>query len=356
MKNKTKRVEYYPWSLKVLNECLVADKKGDIPALDLELTAKCTGAYCIYCDSKPGVCEKGNPNEVDFVTLKRVILEAKKRGLRWVYTCGLGEPLEDKNFWDLVCLLHENEICLSMFSNGVFIKDIETAKKLKDCNVNIILKMDTFDEEKYDTILGKRGTAKRIYKARDLLVQAGYGADEEGYSNLAFSIVPTSLSIDSIPEVIDYCQDHGIFASIGELEQAGEVIKNNLNETLGINREQIMSLKTIADSYFGGSYMRPICPCILSGVHIDNVGNCIVDLDTGLNCKWFLLKDPRTVVLGNVYETSISELFSRVIEYRRKAFLSNNRKIIDSCSVSYVFGGCGGNPKDIIKLAQEQYG
>lgn len=343
-------VEYYPWSKKVLNECISAGKNGKIPALDLELTAKCTGACCIYCDSKPDVCANGHAGEFDFSTLKKVITEAKSRGLKWVYTCGLGEPLEDPKFWDMIAFFKENDICLSMFSNGVFINDIQTAKRLKENNVNIILKMDTFDEKKFDMILGRKGTAKKIYKARNLLLEAGYGSKNGKYTDLAFSIVPTSLSIDSIPDVIAYCKEYGIFASIGELEHAGEVINNNLSETLGIKREQVIKLKEVADEYCEASYMRPICPCIMTGIHIDNVGNCVVDEDTGLNCKWFLLENPKTVRIGNIKTSSVIMLFDEVIRYRKNALETRREQIIESCAISYVFGGCGGNPKDIIEL------
>ena len=350
-----KNLEYYPWSKEVLHECLSANKDNNIPTLDLELTAKCTGACCIYCDSKPDVCANAHAGEIDFFTLKKVLLEAKDRGLKCVYTCGLGEPLEDSKFWGMIALLKENNIGLSMFSNGVFIKDLDTAKRLKESNVNIILKMDTFEEEKFDAILGRKGVAQKIYRARDFLLAAGYGSKDGKYTDLAFSIVPTSLSIDSIPDVVSFCKEHGIFASIGELEQAGEVIKNNLSETLGIKREQVLQLKEVADAYYGGSYMRPICPCIMTGIHIDNVGNCVVDEETGLNCKWFLLKDPRTIKIGNIKTSSVDELFGKVTEYRRSLFLTRKKQIINSCAVSYVFGGCGGNPKDIIDLVMQQY-
>lgn len=344
--------EYLPWSRRILSEMIDSQKKGGIPTLDLELTAKCTGASCIYCDSKPEVCCHEQFGEYDFSVMKKMILTAKARGLKWIYTCGLGEPLEDGKFWDLIHLLKANDIGLSMFSNGIFIQNIDIAHELKEHNVNIILKMDTFDEKNFDLILGKKGIASKIYAARDYLIEAGYG-EKNGYTDLAFSIVPTSLSIDGIPDVIIYAKEHGIFASVGELEQAGEVINKNLSCTLGISEDKVMKLKEIADSYVEGAYMRPICPCILTGLHIDNLGNCVVDEDTGLNCKWFLLKDPHTIKLGNIYEENITSLFNKVNTYRKKCFETKLPFIIKSCDVSYIFGGCGGNPKDIIMLAME---
>lgn len=347
------RIEFYPWSKSVLEQALKLQKQGMIPTLDIELTAKCSGACCIYCDSKPNVCARGQLGEVDFLTLKKVIQETKEYGLRWVYTCGLGEPLEDEKFWNLIHLFREYNIELSMFTNGVFIKDIYVAKELKQHNVNIILKMDTFEEDKFDRILGKKGTAKKIYAARDNLIAAGYGG-KNGYTNLAFSIVPTSLSIEGISEVIAYCKKYGLFASIGELEQAGEVIHNNLRDRLSVPNNDVIKLKEMADAYIEGTYMRPICPCILTGIHIDNMGNCVVDTDTGLNCKWFLLKEPQITKLGDIYTDNIFELFSKVNEYREKCFTSKYDTINLACDVNYIFGGCGGNPKDIIELAKTQ--
>lgn len=347
-------VEYLPWSVKTLEELLMLQKEGNIPALDIELTGKCTGACCIYCDSKPNVRSCGIEGEVDWNIMKKVILNAKERGLKWIYTCGLGEPMEDEKFWGLISLLKENNVGLSMFSNGVFIKDRHVARELKKHNVNIILKMDTFNEEKFDEILGWKGIASKIFAARDFLLEAGYGANGN-YTDLAFSIVPTRLSIDGIAEVVKFCQQNGIFASIGELEQAGEVINNNLNDSLAISENEIKELKNIADSYCRGSYMRPVCPCILAGLHIDNFGNCVVDKDTGVNCKWFLLKNPCTKILGNICTDDIFYLFDKVNLYRKKSFKHNLDLIMSSCNVSYTFGGCGGNPKDIIEMVLKQY-
>ncbi len=347
-------IEYLPWSKKVLDKSIKLQKEGKIPTLDIELTAKCTGACCIYCDSKPNVCMHEQEGEITFSTIKKLILDAKSHDLKWIYTCGLGEPLEDKKFWDMIHLLRANDIKLSMFSNGIFIHDIYMAKELKENNVNIILKMDTFDEDKFDTVLGGKGIAKRIYATRDLLLQAGYGKKSK-YTDLAFSIVPTKLSIDGIPEVVNFCKKYGIFASIGELEQAGEVIKNNLKDTLSISPSTVAHLKKIADDYAEGNYMRPICPCIITGLHIDNLGNCVIDEDTGLNCKWFLLKDPRVVKIGNIQQESITSLFERVNLYRKRCFETKSDLIKTLCSVSYTFGGCGGNPKDIIEIGLKWY-
>jgi len=344
--------EYLPWSKQVFKECLIRQSEGFLPTLDLEFTAKCSGCSCIYCDSKPEVSNIIDYQETSKGVILKFLEETLSLGLKWVYACGLGEPLEDPKFWDILYFLTKHGIKLSMFSNGVFIRDSSIARELKKNDVNIILKMDTFDEEKFDTILGIKGAAKRIYTARDHLLSAGYAQDEL-LTDLAFSIVPTSLSIPDIPEVIEFCKKHKIFASIGELEQAGEVISKNLSSTLSVSKDDTDRLKQIANEYFGSCYMRPICPCILTGLHIDNRGDCIVDRVTGLNCKWFLLTEPDIKVIGNICDTSASVLFEKTKNHRADAFIKNKTLIDSSFNVSYAFGGCGGNPCEIIKLATE---
>lgn len=344
--------EYLPWSKKTLIECINLQKNFFLPSLDLELSAMCSGCSCIYCDSKPEVSSTVEFDEAMIDSILHILKEGKSLGLKWVYTCGLGEPLEDPKFWDILHFLRTNNITLSMFSNGVFIKDNYTARELKASGANIILKMDTFDEQRFDTILGTPNTAHKIYAARDYLLSEGY-AQTDSYTDLAFSIVPTSLSIDGIPEVLEFCKKYGIFGSIGELEQAGAVLTNNLGNQLSVSAKEVSKLKVIADSYYEGHYMRPICPTILTGLHIDNKGNCIVDRITGLNCKWFLLQEPDTHLIGNIYENSVIELFTRVNSYREEAFDKNQGVIRTSFNVSYTFGGCGGNPSDILRLYKE---
>lgn len=343
-------VEFYPWSKKVLTENINMQQAGRMPVLDLELTAQCTGACCIYCDSKPKVgC--AHANEMDWAQLKKLLTQAKDLGLQWIYTCGLGEPMEDGKFWYMLDFLRDNGINLSMFTNGVFIKDVNIAKRLKESNVHIILKFDTFDEKKFDRILNIKGTAKKVYAANEYLLSAGYGSHDGQYTNLAYSIVPTIFSLEGIPAVIDFAEQHGVFASIGELENAGNVYSKGIKEIIDVGDDDLIKLKNYADRYAGGIYKRPICSAILTGLHIDNMGDCIVDRQSGLNCKWFLLNEPDTYTIGNIKEDDVPVLFKKVNDYRKQQFDINRDLFNEYRQGKFVFGGCGGNISEVFKLA-----
>ncbi len=348
--------EYLPWSLQTLKESLLSAKLGNIPAVDLELTARCSAANCIYCDSQPEVCPNPAGRELSLESTLDFLEQAYNKGLKWIYTCGLGEPLEDKRFLPILDFNKAHGVKMSIFTNGQFIRDLDTAKRLKESGVCLILKMDTFEEEKFDYILGGKGRAKRIYRAIDLLLEAGYtDVGEESVTDLAFSIVPTSLTKDTIPDIVEFCLDHDIFPSIGELEQAGNVITNDLFDFLGLSETSLVNVKKDAN-LLEMDYRRPICPAILTGLHIDNKGNCIVDTVTGVNCKWFMLRDPQTTVIGNIETDSAEDLLQKVRQYRIEAWNQNREKISEYEKVSYVFGGCGGNPAHVLDLYKETFG
>lgn len=339
-------IEYLPWSKQTLDYCITAHSKRMIPSLDIEFSSICTGANCIYCDSKPYVGLKME-KELSSNGILDLLRKCSDKRLKWIYTCGLGEPLEDDKIWDVLDFAKENEIVISFFTNGMFISK-EIAKRLKDAGACIILKMDTFEKTAFDKILGGEGRADKVYCALEYLLDAGYGRKED-YTDLAFSIVPTSLSIQGIPKVIEFALHNGIFPSVGELEKSGSVVNNNLYDSLFIENEKLREIKNILDIHFAGAYRRPICPAIITGLHFNNIGDCIVDRETGLNCKWFMLKEPEISVIGN-FKDDVSELFNRMNQYRRNYFL-NYADGIDFNE--FIFGGCGGNVKDIFMLAKK---
>jgi MoaA/NifB/PqqE/SkfB family radical SAM enzyme len=291
------------------------------------------------------------PEELTGTELRKLILALEKYGLKYIYTCGLGEPFEDEKLRSLIDLAGEKGIRISLFSNGILI-DKAKAKWLFKNKVGIILKMDTFNEQHFDTILNKKGAARKVYRSMQNLLDAGFGSEDPEYTNLAFSIVPTKINYAEIPEVFDFALAHGIFPSVGELEYAGLAKQAAHTRQLLLTQAQLHKLHTEVDRKISANYMRPICPSIVSGIHIDNIGNCLVDKKTGLNCKWFMLQDPDEKLLGNIRYADIRKLADRAKAYREKCFKTNTTVINSLAKTKYIFGGCGGSPEKIIRLVQ----
>ncbi|MDD4872329.1 MAG: radical SAM protein [Kiritimatiellae bacterium] len=346
-----KRIEYLPWTTGVLQQCLHLHDSDSLGALDLDLTARCTMAACIYCDSKPAVGSE-HPGELGAKETAYLLESASKLGLKWLYSCGLGEPFEDERFTVLIEKALSLGIRVSLFTNALAI-NARKADWLKRKGVCLIVKLDSLNETTFDRILGRHGAARYIYKAVENLRNAGYGHDRTYATDLAFSIVPTKLNLPDIPDVIRYAIDCNAFPSVGELEQAGMVLAKKHFNDLALDVSHLAGLKADVERLLWEGYKRPICPSIIAGVHIDNVGNCVVDRETGLNCKWFLLKEPRVKVIGNIRDDTMSELVRKARAYRKSCFAKNKRQLTKFRSVDYVFGGCGGSPAEIIPLAQK---
>ena len=343
-------ITYYPWSGQVLNDCIKGWLQERLPTIDLELTAKCTRCSCIYCDSRPRVGQFDSRELTSAETIK-FLKEAKELGLKWLYVCGLGEPMEDTKFFELVEYLSDVGINISIFTNATLINE-ETAKFFHTHSVFLVVKLDTFDEQIFDNILGKRGRARLIYQAVEYLLDAGYARrNKNNTTDLAFSIVPTKLSLPAIPNVIKIAKEHNIFPSIGELEVSGNASIPKVYQELALSPEETRYLRHIVDEMLWPNYKRPICPAILTSLHIDHIGNVVVDRDTGLACKWFLLKEPIVHTIGDVRTNSLETLLERVKDYQHNCF--KNPAKIKNCEVDYTFGGCGGNPKQVMEIAKE---
>jgi|GEM_PF-1759669 MoaA/NifB/PqqE/SkfB family radical SAM enzyme len=335
-----RKLMFYPWSDRVTNQYLKDYADNKIPVLDLDLSNRCNLGSCIYCDSQINI---HNKDEFTFEELKTVVLQCKEFDLKSVYICGIGEPTDDDKFFPLIELLRDKEINCTIFTNGTF--STEKVRLLKDCNVNLILKMDTFKASSFNRILGKPETAEHIYKTLEVLLNSGYGTvNEFNETDLAFSIVPTKWTYKDIPEVVKFCVKNNIFPSIGELEYSGRA--KDIYDDFYLNRNELENLKSTVESIVGHAYQRPICPAIVTGIHINNSGKVIVHRQTGLGCHWFLLSEPDMVEIGDIRIHTVEELNKNLRKFRREHFNQESLKI--ESKVPNVFGGCGGKLEAIL--------
>jgi len=326
-------LQYLPWSEKILKEALESFAKGNIPTLCLDLTAKCSLGSCLYCDSKVGMPYK---NELVFDEIKNLILNLKNRGLRWVFICGLGEPSEDPSFFKVLRLLHENQIHVSFFTNGLFLKE-EDIKFLIKYDANMLVKLDSFNPRIFDKLLGRKGAAKKIYDFVTSLLNAGFlKVNQCGETNLGFSIVPTRLNMASIPKVVKFCKERNIFPCIGEMEYANKAIKNW--DILAISNKELRSLLQKINEILGYEYKRNLCQGIIPSLHINNVGKCVVEAKTGLSCGWFLQKDVTYRIMGDIRKMDIKSIINNVIKYRLKR-LRETEDLLRGMDATISFGG-----------------
>jgi MoaA/NifB/PqqE/SkfB family radical SAM enzyme len=342
MSINVKRIEYLPWSKATLEKCIEISEHGGMPILDIELTSKCSHGACIYCDSQIGPPDL---NELSLNDYHKLIEMGCDYGLQWVHICGIGEPSDFSEFINLIKYLHQKQIGVSLFTNTLnFTKEI--IEILYTTNTCLIIKMDSFNGNVFDKILGKKGSANRIYENIKLLLDIGYPTiDDQRRTRLAFSIVPMRTTVNEIIDVISFCKENGIYPSIGELEHAGKGIQCVSN--MGLSNKELLLLRQKVEETLGHEYRRPVCPALFTGLHLNNKGDCIVHKDTGLNCGWFLLQEPNYQKIGNIKELSLHSL-NKLAKACRKTNANQTIALLENQDEK-VFGGCGGSAKKILE-------
>lgn len=328
-------MQYKPWAKEEVNSIIrQSDKK--LPILDIQLGGACN-LNCIYCDTP----KYGAPCSVNLNSVKRLINEGD---ISWIYVCGLGEPTASANLRHLKQILQwckEKNIGLSMFSNMLNL-DRELLDYINDGTLHVLFKLDTFDKKKMAFLYGKdKGDIiLKNYQALKEVIHTG-----NGVTNLGASIVPTSVNYDELPSIIDYCMENGIFPLIGQLEDAGNCSK--IYKDLEVKEEDLVKIRNYLLQKYGVDYEMPTCPATISGIHVTNTNDIILDKRTGLSCPWFWLDEPQLEVIGNIQNMSYDEIVKKILEYRSSK-LSNVEEMEKHIEL-YPFGGCGGNAKKLLK-------
>lgn len=341
------KMEYFPWSPIELERSLEEYKQGKIPVAYLELTAKCSFCNCLYCDSKVGCAYA---EELTLDEIKQIILKLREQGLRWLFICGLGEPREEEGFFEILKFLKEQGIKVSFFTNGLGFNDGDI-KLLKEYNANLILKLESFDEEKFDELLGGQGLAKRIYHFLDSLIKNDFvKTSPNNETNLALQIVPNKISLQTIPRVVGFCKEYNIFPAIGEMEHA---LRAKINwDKLKVTNEELSWLKKEVDKILGYSYERTLCQGIIPSLHINNIGEVTIDKRTGLSCGWFFQEDPENIVIGDIKKERPLVILQRMNKYRLERLKEIEKLLSDKNPI--ISSGGGTKPakwyKDYLKI------
>lgn len=88
-----------------------------------------------------------------------MVTQAGKRGVPWLYLCGVGDPPDRDYFAELIELAIDNHARMTLFTNGLGLtKDI--ALMLKKSGSCVLLKLDSFDSGRFDALLGRKAIAE----------------------------------------------------------------------------------------------------------------------------------------------------------------------------------------------------
>lgn len=330
--------EYLPWSKEELSKSLQDYRRGTLSILDIELGGDCN-FHCRYCDSP----DRNKEFHVDFSKIDEVMYEGE---IRWIYICGLGEPTFGKNqdiLDRLLAMAEKYGVRCSMFTNLSNIS--KTLMEYIDKGILYLLfKMDSMDEERLRNLYGVQQAHQQIEKVNEV---AKHVIIQEGCTNLAASIVPTKQNYDEVCRIVKWCKEKKIYPLIAELEYAGD--GTHSFEELSLDKEELSDIKWQIAEECSENLNVPICPAMISGIHINHEGVITVDRETGFSCHWFWLKNPQIKSLANFNGTGTWKGYSKLIRTYRENQTETVRSYLEnSDNELYVFGGCGGTINELL--------
>lgn len=328
-------IEYLPWSEKFFKKGLKNYANGQFNVLDIELGGQCN-YHCIYCDSP-------SRDKKSVVSLEKIEDVLKTKQIEWIFICGLGEPTVAGNMPILASIL---DLCLkygvkcSCFTNlSVLSPEIENY--IKQGVLHLLFKYDSTD---HSIISNLYGTNKAIEQACNIEAIKKLVKVQNGYTNIAASIVPTKKNKDEILSIVKDCIDNNIFPLIAELENSGTAQEHY--DELALTNAELAELKAQVNNLIEDEYEVPICPAVICGVHIRHDGMVTVDAKTGLSCHWFWLEEPQTKGIGNFNSMDFSTITTKIGKYRQTQ-ISEVTKVYKNRN-NLVFGGCGGDVEKIL--------
>lgn len=358
---------YLPWSPERTGLAM-RHARSDLLMLDVQLGSACN-ARCPRCDS--ACCDLDEPANIDLSALCALAEAINQRhyalnektsvgflppgGRNMGFICGLGEPTVAHNLaklTEILKLTSRHEFSWSIFTNGIC-WNAELEQYLKAGQLFVMVQYNSRDPEVIADMLGagpKRATThlqnrSRLQKLAKSLNAWHIERTGTNFASVAASIVPERNNSDELLDIIDECEQYGIFPLIGELEHAGHAT-GEYYEAHKLEDYELRTLYQQIEHHFGVEYEMPTCPATIGAIHINNRNIVTVDEFTGLSCGWFGMGDPKVHAIGDIRKMPYDEIVRTILDYRESRISEVRQAIKDYPEMT--FGGCGGNARRLL--------
>ncbi|MBI2876581.1 MAG: radical SAM protein [Candidatus Tectomicrobia bacterium] len=294
--------------------------------LILEPTGHCTGG-CVYCYSSSTGAASGSTLPSDKV--RELLREAREIGIRGIHWCG-GDPLLHPEIFELMDYTRE----IGLFNNGMQMDPGSITKKVARGLVaaemgELGIHIDTLDQEIHNRMnYDPRALQRRINGYRNLL-EAGYPPNQ-----VFGTICLTQETIQTYRETTDWFLD----------EMGASCVNYVTFRPEGLAREGLEAWElTPADMKRIREYLsqKLALPELLRTGSSDSIHVCK---------NYFAVKDngevipcvfTRDLVVGNVYQESLQEIFRRHRELLTFSFEIKGQ--CGECENNDVCFGCRAN-------------
>ncbi len=192
-----------------------------------------------------------------------------------------------------------------VYTYGFFL-DEEKVKRLRDADISLYVKVDSFDRDVYETLVGKTGVFDRVRDNLSLLIELFHQPEVDGnrlLSRLGINSVVTLQSASSIPELDRWCEERDVFYTCRSPVKVGEAAET-WSFLVG---EKVLDLKAIGQRYaernFTSATPHGQCGIYRYGITVENNGEIYMCPDARIDAGFGRI--------GSFKETSLRELISR---------------------------------------------
>ncbi|MBN1866505.1 radical SAM protein [Candidatus Sumerlaeota bacterium] len=217
---------------------------GRLLAMDFQTGPVCN-LDCVYCPTKS---DRRPHNDLSFEETCDVIFQARDLGAQRIDVLGGGEPLMHPGILDLLAFIHEQDLAIGFFTNGVLV-DPETARLLHDNDVEPVVKLNSLRAEVQDRLAGTAGAFARIRAGIENLRRAGY---PDPSHELGIETIVCSSNYDEIPDLWRWARDREIVPYVETVAfLGGAAARRELNVSVDALRRLFERLAEIDRVHYG---------------------------------------------------------------------------------------------------------
>jgi len=286
---------------------------GALPMVTLWLSNRCD-LNCIYCATEAG--QTPDKGELELYELKDLIVQCRDLGARFAVINGKGEPLMDPRAWEMFDYIREQNMALTLVTNGILINTREKARFLFEHQVSVEVKLHHLDANVHDYLVGRQGAHKLAVQALNHLLEVGYATVREIdnclETQLAVEVLLVKPALEGIPDLMRFCKENNIYISLDDFIPCGRGCDVGIVQELAVNYEERQWLcqeykRIMGYPHYGTENWQ--CP-IRIGLFIDNVGNVRAD-ESGSSCDIYF-----TPNFANVREESVGSIWEKLLALR----------------------------------------
>jgi radical SAM protein with 4Fe4S-binding SPASM domain len=238
------------WSVSFSRKDIESCKqKNGLLSMELELSRECN-LRCIYC-----YAESGNqiPDELSYEEILSAIDQGVELGARKVVVLGGGEPLCYPRIFDVLNYLHDKNVDIELFTNGMLITK-ETAQTFVRLGIKPVIKMNSFRPEVQDILAGQKGAFGAIRNGLTQLMEAGYPTKD---LPLGAQTVICRHNLEELPAMWIWLREHGIIPYFEMLTLQGRARRHPDLELSPEELERIFKSLADIDAQKFGNFWEP---------------------------------------------------------------------------------------------------